>query len=200
MHIFQEFEEWYSRLAERSRQIVQSQIFDLLVIVCIVVAGAIIGLRTYPIFSNNAILGTLDLAVFMVFATEIVLKIVAEDDVPLRFFLGDDWKWNNFDTIVVLFSAPNLAVGAGQVKLLRLARLLRLMKLLKKVPQLEMIIKGLSRGLGSIVYIGLLMVIVFYLYAEVGIMIFSGNDPWHFSRVELVMINLLRVATADVRS
>ena len=69
----------------------------------------------------------------------------------------------------------------GQAALLRLSRLLRVLKLLKMIEQLQIILRGLARGLTSIGYITMLLFLCFYLFGIIGIMLFKESDPAHFS-------------------
>tara|TARA_B110000305_G_C18761538_1_gene325535 strand:- start:137 stop:358 length:222 start_codon:yes stop_codon:yes gene_type:complete len=69
---------------------------------------------------------------------------------PWRFFLGPEWKWNNFDIVIVLACMPFIPVAeiiGGNVAFLRLLRLARLAKVFRKIPQLQMIVMGLVGGM-----------------------------------------------------
>ena len=61
-----------------------------------------------------------------------------------------------------------------------------------------MIIMGLLGGLKSIAYIVLLMFLVFYMYAIVGVMFLRDYDAVHFKSLEISMLTLLRISTLDV--
>ena len=110
-----------------------------------------------------AFLGIIDNIIFWVFVIELVLKLMAEGVGWYYFLIGPEWKWNAFDTAVVLASA--LSTG-GNVILLRLIRLMRLAKVFRKIPQLQMILMGLVGGLKSIFYIVILMCLTYYIYAN----------------------------------
>ena len=56
---------------------------------------------------------------------------------------------------------------------------------------------GLAGGLSSILYIVILLLLVFYLYAIVGVMYFSKNDPWHFGTLHIAMLTLFRASTLE---
>ena len=141
----------------------------------------------------------MDATILGVFSAEITLKIMAEGMDPIRYFIGTSWHWNCFDFTIVLFSMPFLPFGGGQVAFLRLIRLMRLAKVFRRVPQLRMIMTGLIGGLKSIVYIVILLLLVFYLYAIAGIFFFRGNDPWHFRSIAISLTSLFRLATLSVR-
>lgn len=74
---------------------------------------------------------------------------------------------------------------------------MRLLKLVGKVKQLQVIVQGLAKGLGSVVYIMILMILVFYLYAVLGVQSFRKNDPFHFGGLGFAMLSLFRAATKE---
>lgn len=167
------------------------------ILFCILLAGALVGVQTYPGFEEDQTILWLDLIILYSFTLEVALKILGEGMGPYYYFVGPEWAWNNFDFLIVVFSLPFIPFAAGQIKLLRLIRLMRLAKAFRKIPQLQMILMGLIGGLKSIIYIVILMVLIFYLYACAGIIFFRDNDPFHFKSIEVSMLTLLGVATLD---
>ena len=95
-------------------------------------------------------LATLDWCVLGVFTVECVVKIGAEGAEWWRYFVGPEWRWNNFDFTIVVACMPGISDQLGNVSFLRLMRLARIAKIVKKVPQLRMIVTGLIGGLESI--------------------------------------------------
>lgn len=190
---------WYSDLAYKCEALANNNSFSLFIIFVIGVAGIVVGMQTYDSLSNNQYVNAIDLVVLLIFIFELILKVIAEDNKPLRFFYGPDWKWNLFDFIIIIVSLPvwGDTLGGGSTKLLRLMRLMRVMKLVRKVPQLQMIVMGLIGGLKSIGYICLLLTIIFYVYAIAGIYAFRGNDDFHFGSLEVAMVTLFRAATLE---
>ncbi len=83
------------------------------------------------------------------------------------------------------------------VKFLRLLRLMRLMKLVGKVKQLRVLCDGLIKGFGSVVYISMLLLLVFYMYAIAGVSAFRKNDPFGFNGIGMAFITLYRVVTFE---
>ena len=63
---------------------------------------------------------------------------------------------------------------------MRLLRLARLLKLVGKIRGLRAIVGGLERGVASAVYIVLLLLLVFYLFALLCMVFFRRNDPVRF--------------------
>ena len=46
-------------------------------------------------------------------------------------------------------------------------------------------------------FIGVILFLVFYIFAIVGIIFFRDNDPWHFGNLQMAMLTLFRVATLE---
>jgi voltage-gated sodium channel len=195
------------------------------VVVCICVAGVLVGVQSYPSMDGNPILAVLDVLVQVVFTVECGVKIFAEGTRPLAYWTGPERGWNNFDFWLVFICW--LPFDGGNVAFLRLLRLMRLLKLVGKVKQLQVIVMGLAKGLGSVSYIMLLMLLVFYLFAVLGLVYagfpfilvardhpsvisflntlsfvfsvqcFRKNDPFHFGGLGIAMISLFRCATLE---
>jgi len=187
----------YLYLARAADDIATAAWFSNFILFCIMVAGALVGLQTYPGYEDNKVIADIDTMILIAFTLECSLKILGEGMAPLNYFIGPEYAWNIFDFSIVTLSMPFIPFEGGQLKLLRLIRLMRLAKAFRKVPQLQMIMMGLIGGLKSIVYIVILMLLIFYLYACAGILFFKGNDPFHFKSVEVSMLTLLGVATLD---
>jgi len=186
---------YYLILCNICYAIVQNDVFNHFILVCIVIAGALVGIATYyGEEDDTSTMDMIDTVIFWVFWVELLVKFMSEGVGWWNFFIGPEWRWNNFDFLVVLAST---VLNNGNVTLLRLVRLLRLAKVFRKIPQLQMIIMGLVGGLKSIFYIVILMMLTYYLYAVVGIIYLAPNDPWHFGSVEFSMLTLYRIATLD---
>lgn len=139
-----------------------------------------------------SVLAALDVVILAAFTADCVLKIIAEELHPLRYFND---SWNCFDFIIVVGS---FMPGAGStLTLLRLLRLMRVLKLVKRFPQLAVIVNALIDGMGSIGWVGLVLFLFMYVFAIVGMILFQESDPWHYGTLHLTLINLFRIATLD---
>jgi hypothetical protein len=49
----------------------------------------------------------------------------------------------------------------------------------------------------SIAYVGLVLLLFFYVFAIVGMMLFQENDPWHFGSLHMALLSLFQAATQD---
>lgn len=175
-----------------------SSIWNLYVFLCIVVAGLLVGIQTYPGMDENPVIIAIDTVVLYSFAAEIIFKIFSEGLSPYWFLLSKESRyWNIFDTVVVLACLPIIPIGAKQIAVLRLLRLARLGKLFRRIPQLQMIVSGLILGLKSIFYIVIIEILICYIFAVAGILFFRNNDVYHFRSIEIAFLSLLSVLTYD---
>ena len=186
----------YLRFAAWNKRIVNSSRFTSFMTSVIVVASINVGVQTdWRIMryeeAYNA-LEMLDAVILYIFSAEICLKMWAEGSTPLKFF---DDSWNKFDFLIV---AGSYVPGAGSsVTMLRLLRLLRVLKLVKRLPQLAVIINALLNGVVSIAYVGLVLVLFFYVFAILAMLLFERNDPWHFGSLHMAFFSLFQAATLD---
>ena len=189
----------YVKFANVCQKTTESDWFNTSIILVIIVAGVLVGIQTYEDMEQNPSVGLLDNIILGIFVIECLLKMFAEGMAPWRYWTGPEWKWNNFDFVIVLLCLPGIKdiFGDGSVGLLRLFRLMRIMKLVKKIPQLQMIIMGLVGGLGSIAYIMALLMLVLYLYAIMGIYAFRTNDPLNFGTLHDALLVLFRMSTLE---
>ena len=54
--------------------------------------------------------------------------------------------------------------------------------------QVRVMVKGLASAIDSVWYILLLLVLLVYVYAVVGVILFSENDPANFNDVATAML------------
>ena len=80
---------------------------------------------------------------------------------------------------------------------LRLFRLLRVLRLVTVIPRLQVIVGALLRSLPSMVYISILLFLLFYVYAVLGVILFRENDPIHFGNLWTSLLSLFRVVTLE---
>lgn len=181
-------------MADRVRGLVESNAFRGTVIGLILAAGIVVGLETYypPGTGLGDTLLAIDWIILVLFTVEITLRLLAYGRRPWRFFLDG---WNVFDFVIVAVCwAP---VGSHYAAVLRLARVLRLLRLVSAVPRLQVIVMALLHAIPSIVYVGVLMALLFYMYAVIGVALFGKNDPIHFGTLHDAGISLFRTITLE---
>ena len=81
--------------------------------------------------------------------------------------------------------------------ILRLLRLLRVLKMVKALPKLQIIISGIIGAMKSIVYVAILLILQFYLWAVIGMLLFGENDPVYFGSLEITLYTLFQVCNIE---
>lgn len=125
----------------------------------------------------------LNIVLNVIFLAEMILKLIA---LGCKGYLSD--KMNIFDGFVVLIGMIEIILsGQGVLNgllVLRAFRMLRIFKLSRKWKNLRNMLVKLIRSLKSIAYLGLLMLIILFIYTLLGKQLFkdklndaNGNNP-----------------------
>jgi len=157
----------------------------------------------------TVILWWMDLIFVLIFAGEAVLKIWAYG-VKLYFIK----PWNRFDFFIVIAGIISLfpLTGVG-LSLFRLIRIGRLLRLVNKASTLRLLFMTLIYAAPSLWNIGILIFVIFYVYAIIGMALFGQDscgydeapdgrcdddfDKVNFANWDSAMSLLFRVATED---
>ncbi len=177
-----------------ARTIVDSKLFRAAITAVILFAGVLAGLETDAalVAQHGGLLKFLDTAVLGIFLAEMALKLAAHGRRPWDYFRDG---WNVFDfTIVVLCLLP---VGGPFAAALRLVRTLRLLRLITALPKLQLLVGALIKSLGSMGYVGLLLGLIFYIYAVTGVHLFGKQSPEHFGDLRSALLSLFQIITLD---
>ena len=175
-------------------QVVESRWFQISVLVVIVIAAIIVGIETYPqiVDQHAGLLTALNRIVLWIFVVEAAMKMIRHGRHWYRYFFD---PWNVFDFIIV--AVCFLPVDASYAAVLRLARIMRALRLMTAMPQLQLIVGALIKSIPSMVYVGILLALNFYVYAVMGVFLFGENDPIHFRDLPTAMLSLFRVVTLE---
>lgn len=148
------------RFAKKFAKLRDSGRFQGAIIGVIFLAGALVGIQTYSLTDEGLVstLEAIDAVILWIFIFELVVKFLAEGRRPHYFFKD---AWNIFDFLIVLVGV--MPFGGNAVTALRLVRLLRVLKLVRALPRLRILVMGLLKSMSSIAYIGLLLMLLFYL-------------------------------------
>ncbi len=176
------------------RQISEHSIFQAIVIAAILVAGVTVGLQSDTDIEHRYghWLEALDSLILTLFTIEILIKIGAEGQRPWRYF---QQGWNVFDFVIV--AVCYLPLEGGFLTILRLARLLRIVRLVHFLPKLQVLVNAMLKSMPSMGYVSLLLGLVFYVYAVMGVFLFSDNDPVHFDDLGTALLTLVRLVTLE---
>ncbi|MBS3744586.1 MAG: ion transporter [Wenzhouxiangellaceae bacterium] len=160
------------------------------IIALILVNAVILGLETSPavmeriggvlIFANQLILAA--------FVLELMIKLFAFD---FRFFRSG---WNVFDFLVVGIA---LVPATGPLEVLRALRILRVLRLLSQVRRLRNIIESLMRALPGMGWTAALLLLVFYIFAVMGTMMFREAFPEYWGSLGRSFFSLFQIMTLE---
>ncbi|XP_058643526.1 sodium channel, voltage-gated, type I-like, alpha isoform X4 [Onychostoma macrolepis] len=142
---------------------------DLFITVCIVINTVFMAMEYHPMNDPYVkMLTTANVVFIAIFTAEMIFKIIALD--PYMYFQEG---WNIFDSIIVTLSLLELCLpGIG---FLRPFRLLRVFKLAKSWPTLNMLIKIIGNSLGALSNLTLVLAIIVFIFAVVGMQLFGKN-------------------------
>ncbi|MBC8125714.1 MAG: ion transporter [Gloeobacteraceae cyanobacterium ES-bin-144] len=174
--------------------VVHASWFQRLVIATILFAGVLAGVETDPtaIAAHGPLFKRLDAIVLGVFIIEAILKITALAPRPLDYFRDG---WNVFDFLIIVVCL--LPVDSQFAVVLRLGRTLRLLRLVSALPKLQLLVGALIKSFSSMGYVGLLLGLMFYIYAITGVHLFRSHDPAHFGNLSLAFLTLFQTITLD---
>lgn len=181
-------------LSLRATKLVNSTLFQRLVISAIIVSAVLIGLETSPEIMEKwgTSLKVIDRFLVLLFALEIGLRLASHGRAFWRFFSE---PWNVFDFVVV--AACLLPASHQYIVVLRLFRVLRVLRLVTTVPKLQLLVGALFKSIPSMGYIIVLLSVHFYIYAVLGTFLFGANDPWHFGSLGKSALTLFQVVTLE---
>jgi len=176
------------------QRLVTSAAFQRAILVLILLAGLLVGLETHAgiVARFGDLLQIVDRTVLLLFVVELVFRIGAWGAQPWRFFRD---PWNVFDFAIVAVCV--LPLQSEYAAVLRLARVLRVLRLITAVPRLQLLVNALLRSLPSMTYVALLLCVLFYVYAVIGVGLFGRADPAHFGSLGASALALFQIVTLE---
>jgi len=146
-----------------------------------------------------------NIIIHYIFVTEILLKIYAYRDNIVEYFSDG---WNMFDLFIVGLGFLPLLVtqdeasyeavlAARTLRIFRSLRSLRVLRLIGRFKQLRTIVETLLHSIPTLWQVFMLMGILYYSYAVIGVFLFGENDPQHFESLSQAVLTLFQVMTGD---
>ena len=180
--------------AETCRRIVDSDAFTYFIALVILANAAVLGLETYDEIDRDAG-DTLELLndVFLgIFVAELALRFASYGRRPQDFFRSG---WNVFDLVVVGAAfVPGLSKNST---LLRLARLARVVRVIRLLPDVRILLVAMARSIPPMLSLAVLAVLVLYVYAMVGWMLFGDEDPERWGDIGQSMLTMFVLLTLE---
>ena len=198
------------------KKIIKSNIFEIFLIICIMMNIIVLGMTyegepdsyTYDLELVNYIITG-------VFILEAFLKILA---LGIKDYFSSNWNFFDFFIVAtsiaeiiidkILQSQTNsinfLRIGPQIIRIFRIMRVLRVIKLIKRLETFKKLIGTLISALPSIMNVGLLYFMVFYIYAVIGVILFKDvrtgvqiDDYNNFHNVGLAIILCFKMVTGE---
>jgi voltage-gated sodium channel len=175
--------------------ITKNKIFNVFIFILILFSAIIIGIETYTGIASRYqfLLAILDKLIISFFVLEIGIKIISNGKNPGKFFSD---PWNVFDFIIVVVCL----IPAGDTHFFAVFRILRVLRILRMItflPKLRLLIGALIKSIPSMGYIILLIALLFYVYAIVGVFVFGASDPKHFGDLIHALVTLFKILTLE---
>jgi voltage-gated sodium channel len=182
------------RLVAWSKRISESNAFHAAVVAVILANAALVGVETSrPLVAAHApLFAVANGLVLALFIAELSLRVAAHN-FRLGAFLRDGW--NLFDFLVVALS---LLPGIGAfATVARIARVLRVARLVSVSPKLRLIVGTMTRSIPSLAHVSLLLGLLLYLYAVIGVNLFGARDPQHWASLRVALLTLFQILTLE---
>ncbi|KAF6101028.1 sodium voltage-gated channel alpha subunit 5 [Phyllostomus discolor] len=162
---------WMS-IKQKVKFMVMDPFADLAITMCIVLNTLFMALEHYNMTTEfEDMLQVGNLVFTGIFTAEMTFKIIALD--PYYYF---QQGWNIFDSIIVILSLMELGLSRmGNLSVLRSFRLLRVFKLAKSWPTLNTLIKIIGNSVGALGNLTLVLAIIVFIFAVVGMQLFGKN-------------------------
>ena len=175
-------------------QVADSSAFNIFIFVVIMANAVVIGLETYDGIVRDAggLLNALNDLFLGIFVVELCIRLIGFGSRPQDFFKSG---WNVFDFLVIAASfTPGLRENAT---LLRLARLARVMRIVRLLPDLRVLTIAIGRSIPGVVSLGILAVLVVFIYGMVGWTIFDDHAPKQYGTISEAMLTLFVALTLE---
>ncbi|OXB70262.1 UNVERIFIED_CONTAM: hypothetical protein H355_012312, partial [Colinus virginianus] len=178
------------RIKKKVAAFIKDPFIDLTITLCIVMNTLFMALEHNNMTDNfKTMLNVGNLIFTGIFTAEMVLKIIALD--PYYYF---QQPWNIFDSVIVTLSLIELSLPrhrgknekrkGGTLSVLRSFRLLRVFKLAKSWPTLNTLIKIIGNSLGALSNLTLILGIIVFIFAIVGVQLFGGSYRTHGEKIK----------------
>ena len=168
-----------------------NRLFQFSVVTIIILNAILIGATTYkldPLFLE--VIHFLDYVITIFFVIEILIRFIGE---PIKSNFFKD-GWNIFDTIIVTISLIPIPNNSSFL-VLRLLRVFRVLRLISVIPELKQIIEAILQSIKRVFFVSLLLFIILYIYATMGAILFSEDEPSRWGDLGISLITLFQVLT-----
>jgi len=182
----------------RIRQFIESKAFNRFLTIIIILNAIIIAadteLRVHQAGSAEIlnILSIIDAACLVIYIIEAILKIFVY---RIDYFKSG---WNIFDFLIVVVSIlPFFPFDAKIIRVLRVLRIVRTLRIFSVIKDLQRVLEALGKSIPAIASTLVILLVTFFIYAIIGVELFSACDPEYFGDTSTAFGSLFRIATLD---
>ena len=165
---------------EKLKRFVEGHLFQGVILIVILINSIVLGLQTFPSIEKSigGVLNVIDLICIGIFIGEMLLKMIAYK------FLGyfkSAWNW--FDFIIILTSVLSGLAVLSSMRILRVFRVFRSLKglrgfkMISSLKPLQAIISAIGKSLPGISWTAMLLLVIYYIYAIIGVTQFGTAFP-----------------------
>ena len=171
-------------------KIVESSLFQNLIIAVIIFNGITMGLETSKdiMADYGSFILMFDTLVITIFTIEIAMRLYVY---RLPFFKSG---WNIFDFIIVAIS---LVPSSAGFEILRILRVFRLFRLVTVVPQMRKIVIALVSVIPGMLSIAGLLILLFYIFAIMATQLYAQTFPEWFGTLGESFYTLFQIMTLE---
>ena len=181
------------------KKLVDSKAFQGIILFVILLNCVLMGVETIKGLSENAlfVLAAINDVCLWIFIAEIIIKFLAYG---LSYF-KDPWNW--FDMFIVgisLFSGLSFMSAFRAMRVLRVLKSLKALrgtKLIGSVRHLQVIIVAIVKSIPRIMWTGILLILIYYIFALIGVNLFGEAFPDWFGNIGKAMYTLFQVMTLE---
>ena len=180
-------------VAQFASNVKNSKLFNSIVVATILISALIDGLQSFDFKDRYfSIINLVDNVVIAWFLIEMVIRIASFDN-KFDFFKV---PLNCLDFLIVGICVIPVN-GIDNLLLFRLLRLFRVLRLFVILPELRVLLNSLLRSIPQLTYVGIMMFVIFYVYASLGSFLFAEINHELWGNIGTSMLTLFRVMTFE---
>ncbi len=179
-----------SILQRRTQKLVESGLFQSVILALIIANAVILGAETFPgvVAVVGPALRIADQLILNVFILEICLRIFAWRGAYFR------QGWNLFDLVIVTISVVAATSGLAA---LRAFRVLRVLRVITVIPRMRVVVSALLDSLPGIASVGVVLTLIIYVFAVIASNLYGAEHPERFGDVFASMYTLFQIMTLE---
>lgn len=173
-------------------QLVYSTQFELLISAVIIINAISLAVLTMPNLSPEtiAIANNVDLAAYVIYVIELILRLVSYGRKPWKFFKEG---WNVFDFVIIGLTP----FFQGQTAVIRLLRLMRLIRIFRFLPEVRILSASIVKSIPPLLSMSVLIGMLLFLYGMAGYYFFGADAPQSWGDIGLSMKSLFILLTLE---